>query len=538
MNGATAIARALRAAGVEVAFGLPGAHNLALWPACADAGIRVVGMRTEQGCAHAADGYARSTGNIGVALVTTGPGAAHTVGAVGEAWAARTPLLVVATDIAGSLRRPGVYRGVLHECTDQAVLFAPVTKARYVGVTGVHDALASVTAAPVRPVYLGVPCDELGAPADATELVSGSPGGVREQAGGRAPDLRRAVDAVAASARPLLWIGGGARDAADEIDALARRLGAPVVTTFGARGLLGPDHPLLVSAPPHEPEVTALVGSADLVIVVGSDLDQMNTMQWRLPLPRARVAINIDAADAAKNYAMDAVVVADARAAGLLASAVPARPAWAGDLAELGRRIRARIAHEPSTREAVSFLTHTESSLPADVVVFADMCVAGYWVAGHLRVGRRGLHYPMGWGTLGFALPAAIGAAAVRPDGPVVAFVGDGGALFGLGELSTLAQQGSRCVIVVVDDSGYGMLRHGAVQGPAVDAANDLNPVDFVLAARAFGLPAAGVDGVRPDYADALAAAVRADHPTLLHVQARLHPPVTTTPFWPIRDQP
>ena len=165
MNGADVIARGFRDAGVDVAFGLPGAHNLALWPACDASGVRIVGMRTEQGCAYAADGYARATGKIGVALVTTGPGAANTVGAVGEAWASRSPVVVVATDIPSALRRPGEYRGVLHECTDQAALFAPVTKRQ---TTSVADALRLAVTPPVRPAYVGVPSDLLGADAEYT----------------------------------------------------------------------------------------------------------------------------------------------------------------------------------------------------------------------------------------------------------------------------------------------------------------------------------------------------------------------------------
>ena len=135
----------------------------------------------------------------------------------------------------------------------------------------------------------------------------------------------------------------------------------------------------------------------------------------------------------------------------------------------------------------MTFVEQTEAALPADATVFADMCVAGYWLAGHLRVARRrGLHYPMGWGTLGFAPPAAIGAAAARAEPPTVAFVGDGGMLFSLGELSALAEHRAPCTIVVVDDGGYGMLRFGA----HTTAANELPPVDFVQAAQAFGISA------------------------------------------------
>src|SRR5688500_11534249 len=125
-TGAEAIVAQLERAEVEVCFGLPGVHNLALWDALRESPIRLVGVRHEQAAAYAADGYARASGRLGVALTTTGPGAANTLGAVGEAWASRSPILVIATDIPSGLRRPGVYRGVLHETSGQADMFAPV----------------------------------------------------------------------------------------------------------------------------------------------------------------------------------------------------------------------------------------------------------------------------------------------------------------------------------------------------------------------------------------------------------------------------
>src|SRR5215510_11536269 len=126
-SGAQIIVSELEQAGVTVAFGLPGVHNLALWAALRESSIRLIGVRHEQAAAYAADGYARATGKLGVALTTTGPGAANTLGAVGEAWASRSSILVIATDIPTSLRRPGVYRGVLHETSGQADMFRPVT---------------------------------------------------------------------------------------------------------------------------------------------------------------------------------------------------------------------------------------------------------------------------------------------------------------------------------------------------------------------------------------------------------------------------
>src|SRR4051794_12707612 len=171
--GAQVIVDELERAGVSVCFGLPGVHNLALWSALRSSSMRLVGVRHEQAAAYAADGYARATGRLGVALTTTGPGAANTLGAVGEAWASRSPILVIATDIPTSLRRPGEYRGVLHETDGQAAMFAPVVKSPHVAwdaaalAGAASAAVASAPAAPTRPAYLEIATDLLSAQAPA-----------------------------------------------------------------------------------------------------------------------------------------------------------------------------------------------------------------------------------------------------------------------------------------------------------------------------------------------------------------------------------
>src|SRR5690242_84881 len=170
-TGAQLLVAGLEAAGVDGVFGLPGVHNLAAWEALAQSRIRLVGVRHEQAAVYAADGYARATGRLGVALVTTGPGAANTLGACGEAWSAGSPVLVIATDIPTTIRRPGVHRGALHETTDQAAMFGPVVKfaAQVHEAAGMSEAIAEAvwqaSTAPSRPAYVEVPTDVLGAPA-------------------------------------------------------------------------------------------------------------------------------------------------------------------------------------------------------------------------------------------------------------------------------------------------------------------------------------------------------------------------------------
>jgi acetolactate synthase-1/2/3 large subunit len=232
---------------------------------------------------------------------------------------------------------------------------------------------------------------------------------------------------------------------------------------------------------------------------------------------------------------MDAVVEADASAAlrELVARLAPRQP-WVPDLAAITRALRDELRADPLMAPAIEFLERTRVALPDDSLVFADMCIAGYWLSGHYPVEcERGLHYPMGWGTLGFAFAASIGAAvAAGPERSVVAVVGDGGMLFALGELATVAQEQLALTIVVVDDGGYGMLRYGREDDP--NNGCDLSAVDFVAVAEGFDIAAEHVDGLGNDYGQALAKAVASREPRLIHAHARLVPPRTTSPRWPL----
>jgi thiamine pyrophosphate-dependent acetolactate synthase large subunit-like protein len=551
LTGARAAVAALEEAGVEVAFGLPGVHNLALWRELGASTIRLVGVRHEQTAAYAADGYARASGRLGVAVTTTGPGAANTLAAVGEAWAARQPIVVIATDIPTSARRPGVWRGALHEATDQAAMFVPVVKdalrvhrPEEVG-PAVATAARTALAAPQRPVYVEIPTDllaaELGATRDPREahrvLEHVQPG--RTPPPPEAPDsgqIARAVALLERSRSPLVWAGGGALQAGagEAVAKLAERLVAPVILTYSARGLLPPDHPCLVNSPPHVPQVGALWDEADVVVVVGSDLDGMMTQGWKMPQPPHLVALNVDARDASKNYLPELVVEADAAAAAAL---IAERLAERGGFEALARRLkelRAEVREEldRDDPDASTFLTAIESALPDDAVVVCDMCIPGYWLGGfHRTPAPRKLSYPLGWGTLGCAFPQALGAA-LAGTGPVVSVSGDGGFLYACGELATAKQEGIPLTAVIVDDGGYGMLRFDQdLRGDPREGV-DLATPDFLALAASFGIRGDSVDELGEHFAMALKGHVALGEPTLLVAKAALGPPPNVSPRW------
>ncbi len=540
LTGAALAVAALEDAGVELAFGLPGVHNLSLWRELNGSPIRLVGVRHEQTAAYAADGYARATGRLGVALTTTGPGAANTLAAVGEAWASRQPLLVIATDIPTSARRPGVWRGVLHEATDQAAMFAPVVKEAY-RVTRPEHAGAVVAAAarmalapPARPVYVEIPTDLLKATAeedDGAELASPAalPRADEEHLG-------RALELLERSRRPLVWAGGGALQsgAGEAVGLLAERLVAPLLLTYSARGIVPPGHPCLLDAPPHVPQVGALWDEADVVVAIGTDFDAMMTQGWKQPQPPHLVAINVDPADASKNYRPDVLLEADAAAA---TRTLAERLSERGGLDSLARRLRAlgsevRAGYAASDPEAMGFLDAIEKALPPDAVVVSDMCIPGYWIGGfHRTPAPRKLSYPLGWGTLGCAFPQGLGAA-LAGAGPAVSISGDGGFLYACGELASAKQENIPLTAVVVDDGGYGMIRFDQDRhGDPREGVDLVNP-DFVALARSFGVRADHVDGLGEHFAMALRGHVAMGEPTLLVARAALGPPPNVSPRW------
>jgi thiamine pyrophosphate-dependent acetolactate synthase large subunit-like protein len=537
-TGAQLLVSGLSDAGVPLVFGLPGVHNLAAWKALAESDIRLVGVRHEQTAVYAADGYARASGRPGVAITTTGPGAANTLGACGEAWASGSPVVVVATDIPSTIRRPGVYRGALHEATDQLAMFVPVTKdALRVSDAGelgdaMRWALDTALAPPSRPVYVEVPTDLLAASAEALP-------DSREPAELPFPsddELARAASILGAASRPLVWAGGGAlrADAGEAVGNLASRLAAPVVTTYMARGLLGVDHPCAVGLPPHLPEVGALWDSADAVLAIGTDFDGMMTQNWAMPAPRHLVTINVDPADAAKSYEPELMLTGDALGVSeALASRLPQRDG----VDELARRLEsvraaARSALAAEHPDEMQFLDAFANTVPAEAVVVADMCIAGYWLAAmHPVSGPRKLAYPMGWGTLGYGFPLAIGSA-LADRGPVVCVCGDGGFLYACGELATVAQERVPMTVVIVDDGGYGMLRFDQRHHGDPTFGVDLVTPDFAAMARSFGVEADTVEGLGDEFSEALGRQLSIDAPTVLVARAALDPPPTTSPRW------
>jgi len=523
VTGGRALVAALVAHGVDTVFGIPGTHNLEIYRHLAEFSVRHIGVRHEQGAGYAADGYARVSGRPGVAVVTTGPAVLNAAAAVGQAWSDSVPLLLVSPGV--PLRHPALGNGLLHETRDQSAALAHIAAYSH-RVTSIAEipvavaqAFATMTAGRPRPVHLEVPLDLLLEEGTAPVVVPVSvspPAPSEAQVADAAGRLRKAE-------RPAIIVGGGARGAVEPVRDLAERLGAPVVTTTNGKGVLAEDHPLAIGAGIHLPAVRALVEESDVVLVIGSELAPSDLWNGPLPLAGKLIRIDIDAAAVITNAIPDIAVVGDAAVVTqALCRRLGSRAADPSASRATVHRGQKRLQAAAEGAEWLELIYAFAAALPRDAIVAADSAMVCYYGAlANLTVHRpSGFLYPTGYGTLGYGLPAAIGAKVALPDAPVAALLGDGGVMFTVAELASAASQRIPLPVVIVDNGGYGEIRNEMVDRADPVHAVDLESPDFAALARSLGC--IGVTPVDPDgLTTAVDKAFAADRPTVIHVRHR-----------------
>jgi thiamine pyrophosphate-dependent acetolactate synthase large subunit-like protein len=518
-SGGRALAEALAAHGVDIVWGIPGTHNLEIYAHLPGAGIRHVLPRHEQGAGFAADGYARATGRPGVCITTSGPAALNVATALGQAYSDSVPVLAVSAGM--PLRNPGRGHGELHETKDQRGALDAIVhySHRVTSVPEIPVAVAQAFAAMKRgrprPVHLEIPLDVLDehAEVEIVEPIAVPPA---------TPDPS-ALDAAAArladAARPAIIAGGGARGAAHELRSLAERLGAPVACTINGKGVFPEDHPQSIGAGLTGQVVRGLVEESDVVLVVGSGLSPAE--QWLGPLPLAgkMVRVDVDADQVVTGALPTVALVGDAAAA--LSGLLPRLGEGAAD-SERAALWRSRHLEEARTLGArwSWIFDGIAEALGRDGIVAGDSAMVCYRGAvAALPLYRPGSFlYPTGFGTLGYGLPAAIGAKLGRPEGRVIALLGDGGIMFTIAELAAASQLRLPLPVVVVDNSGYGEIRDEmARRGDPVHAV-DLDGIDFAALGRVLGCEGIAV-GDQRGLTEALERGFQGDRPTVVHVR-------------------
>ncbi|MER9652882.1 5-guanidino-2-oxopentanoate decarboxylase [Mesorhizobium sp. M0152] len=485
----------LEAHGVDIVFGIPGVHTVELYRGLARSKIRHVTPRHEQGAGFMADGYARASGKPGVAFVITGPGLTNTITAMGQARADSVPMLV----ISGVNATPTLGKGLghLHELPDQRGMMEKVALvSRRVTEAGeLPDALAQAFAlfssSRPGPVHIEIPTDIMVKPANgvAALLTNAAP---------PAPDgvaIAIAAELIAASRRPLILAGGGAKRAEAPLQRLAEKLGAPVVQTTNARGLLH-RHPLCVPASPSLKAVRALMAEADLVIAAGTEFgptDYDGYGDGGFVLPSNLIRIDIGADQLARRPVTVAIQADCAEAIeALLASTGLAHLAASDGQSRAAVARKAAFAElSPAYATQVHAVEMIRDALPGAIIV-GDSTQPVYAANLYYDHDRPGgwFNAATGFGALGYGPPAAIGAALAMPGVPVVCLTGDGGFQFTLPELGAALDAAAPVIFLVWNNRGYREIETSMLDVGVEPVGVSPAPPDFCKLAEAYGIGA------------------------------------------------
>jgi acetolactate synthase-1/2/3 large subunit len=502
----------LEAHGVETVFGVPGVHTLALYDALTRSSIRHILARHEQGAGFMADGYARATGRTGVAVIITGPGITNVATPVGEAYADSSPVFVLSANV----ERPylDAMRGSLHDLKDQLGVMAAVTSwnTRVMNAadtsSAVGEALHRAASGRRLPVHVEVPLDVLDEVVEYTAVESDRlPGRI-------VPDpmaLAEASTRLKSASKTVIYCGGGAVSAAagEHVIALAERLGAPVVTSIMGKGTVPEDHPLVLGAlwsPGNA--IDTLLRETDCMVVFGSKLGVQATNQFKLPLPAELIRFDVDEAELSLNARPTVSILGDAALAAEGIVSLLAGDDYSAGGFEIERITAARKEARSSAfgSDRLPYIDALRRAMPRDGILAFDMTMMSY-ASCYLYPAYlpRTFLFPSGYGTLGFAFPAALGAKVGRPDTAVACVVGDGGFQYTMEELGTAVQHRIGVPIVIFNDSTYSAVKdeQASNRGGRFIGVDLINP-DYLKIADAYGIP-----GVRAENPEALERAMR-----------------------------
>jgi acetolactate synthase-1/2/3 large subunit len=523
MRGADALIAALEGAGVETVFGMPGGANLPLYDALLDSGIRHVLMRHEAGAGHAAEGYARASGRVGVAFATSGPGATNLVTPICDAQMDSIPTLFVTGQVRTALRGTDAFQEA-----DVIGITAPIVK-HSIAVEqpddvaqAIIDALHLARGGRPGPVLVDIPVDVAHGQARADVHQPQLPG-YRPRSKPNGKQVRLAAQALAAARRPVLYAGGGVvhAEAAAELAALAHLTGAPVTTTLMALGAFPASDPQWIGmlGMHGRPAANWAMDEADLIVAIGARFDDRVTGDLDEFAPRAKVVhIDLDASEIDKNVRAHIPIVGCAKRA--LAGIAAAYEGDPERLADWRERIDGWRDHPPALNAAEAALDALDA-VKGDAIVTTDVGQHQMWAANRLRFDepRRWLTSG-GLGTMGFGLPAAIGAQVARPDATVVCVTSEGSLLLNVQELATAAHERLPIKLVMLDNGGLGMVRQqqDMFWGGRRSAVDLGATPDWIALAAAFGVAGREVE-LGGDVDEAIAATLAESGPALLRVE-------------------
>ena len=495
-----ALMQLLESYGVTTVFGIPGEHTLELYRGIEKSNLRAVTPRNEQGASFMADGFARVTGEPGVCTLITGPGVTNAATGIGQAYADSIPMLVISS--ANDSPSLGKGWGRLHETTDLCAITRPITAFS----TMVHDpaeipeliaqAFSVFRSRRPRPVHIAIPIDVMEMrvsddwqPYQIADLPIPAPAAIA-----------KAALLLAQAGSCVMIVGGGAQLASAEVTALAERLQVAVIASNAGKGIVSDDNPLSLGGAIISPVVHAYLSKAEVVLAIGTELAEADSFIYDLPVNGKVIRIDIDPARFSDAFPANIAIQGDARSAcSQLLSAlegVDGARASSAVVAELDQlRAEQRAACTDLERQHIHLLDILRDELPDNAVIMGDIAQLVYTGTMAMKTLQpRTWFYPAGFGTLGCALPDAIGARLALPDRTVVALVGDGGFMFTMNELATAIEEGLSIPIILWHNHSYAMIRDGMRKRGIPEIGVNPRAPDFIKLAEAFGCPGIAVD--------------------------------------------
>ncbi|WP_049998411.1 thiamine pyrophosphate-binding protein [Halococcus sediminicola] len=531
MHVSTAVVERLREHGIDTVFGIPGKQSLPLNDGIDRAeDVRYVVARHETAVSQEAWGYAETSGRPAATIVVPGPGDMNAMNGLKNAKNDCTPLLHIAIETEPDLRGGDAIHETPPDTYDTVVKENILVETPEATAAELDRALTIATTPPKGPVRIGIPKNFL-----AQDVAVASPANVETPSTERPDGVAGAADVLDGASKPVIVAGGGVRasGAAAELESIAERLRAPVVTTYKGKGVIGGEHPLWLGtlSGSASPELEDTLAAADAALVVGSDLDAVATSHFSAPLPDELVHVTLDANDIGTGYTPTVGIVADARATldeleGRLGDA--AGDGWDGaaEVAAVRDAYDERIAglldaeREPPT--SVACLRAVRRAIPDETVVSADAGGFRVWALNVFDAyGPRRYVNPGSWATMGTGLPAAIGAQLANPEKPVLALCGDGGLMMAVHELHTAVADDLPVTTVVFNNDDYAIISEEAERSYGLESGAYGWPsaaLDFLTIAEGMGMTALRADGV-VELEERVAEAVKRDEPVLVEVR-------------------
>ena len=487
------LVQVLEAYGVDTVFGIPGVHTVELYRGLPKTKIRHITPRHEQGAGFMADGYARTSGKIPACFIITGPGMTNIATAMGQAYADSIPMLVISSVNGRHELAHG--DGRLHELPNQQQLLAGVSAFSHTLMRPdeLPDVLARAFAvfnsARPRPVHIELPLDVITASAEHLKV----PVAVKSSRPAAAPDAIAAAATLLKNAKnPLLIFGGGAADAAVQATAITESLGAMAVTTINGKGILPRDHALSLGSTLCQPPVLELLKNADVVLAVGTELGETDTLLFdaKPEINGQLIRIDLDPEQLYRNAPPSLAIVADAKhALTALADAVKDATPLAGVTTQV-TALRAQLQGLINpTQNVHQRVIEAIRNVAPNTIIIGDQNQPVYSVNLTFEpdTPRAWYNSSTGYGTLGYALPAAFGAKIACPDRPVVGLIGDGGLQFTLPEFASAVEIGLNLPVVVWNNQCYGEIKKYMTDRDITTIGVDIYTPDLLMIARGYG---------------------------------------------------